>query len=133
MSAAENKRLLEGIFAEMAKGNASLFVEAMADDFQWKVMGRKNWTRSFDGKQAVLNDLFGLLRSRLEGNIVTTAQRIIADGDFVVVEARGSSRTKTGAAYDNAYCFVFRVEGGKLKEVREYMDTELATATFGKA
>ena len=133
MSEVENKKLVEGIFAELAKGNAGPFVDAMGDDFEWHLMGRKTWTQSFRGKQAVLKDLFGLLNARLEGNIVTTAQRIIADGDFVAVEALGNSKTKTGQPYRNAYCFVFRVEGGKLKEVREYMDTELATATFGNA
>jgi len=133
LGSAENKKLVEAIFTELAKGNAGPFVDAMADDFQWKLMGRKTWTQSFDGKEAVLRDLFGLLQSRLEGNIITTAQRIIADGDSVAVEARGSCRTKTGQSYNNAYCFVFRLEGGKLKEVHEYMDTELASATFGDA
>jgi len=131
VSAVENKKLVEGIFAELAKGNVSLFIDAMADDFQWKLMGQKQWTQSFHGKQAVLKDLFGLLQARLEGNIVTTAERIIADGDYVAVEARGNCKAKTGKPYNNAYCFVFRVEGGKLKEVREYMDTELATSVFG--
>ncbi|HUJ40409.1 MAG TPA: nuclear transport factor 2 family protein [Candidatus Acidoferrales bacterium] len=133
MGAVENKKLILDIFAELAKGNAGPFVEAMADDFQWQLMGRKSWTQSFHGKPAVLKDLFGMLNARLEGNIVTTAERIIADGDFVAVEALGNSKTKTGRPYRNAYCFVFRVQGGKLKEVREYMDTELATETFGGA
>jgi uncharacterized protein len=131
MGTAENKQLLQGIFAELAKGNFQPFVDAMADDLRWMAMGQKNWSRTFEGKQAVLTDLFGLLQSRIEGNIRTTAQRFIADGDYVVVEARGHSTTKTGKAYNNAYCFVFRLGGGKLKEVSEYMDTELATAVFG--
>jgi ketosteroid isomerase-like protein len=59
------------------------------------------------------------------------AQRILADGDFVVVEARGANVTKTGAPYNNNYCFVFRLAGGKLAEVTEYMDTELVTAALG--
>ena len=80
------------------------------------------WTdRSAAGKHAVLTELFAVLRQRIEGRIKMIAQRILADGDFVVVEARGDNVTKTGARYDNSYCFVFRLAGGKLAEVTEYM------------
>ena len=30
----------------------------------------------------------------------------------------------------NTYCHVFRVADGKIREVTEYMDTELVTAVF---
>jgi ketosteroid isomerase-like protein len=35
------------------------------------------------------------------------------------------------AGYDNNYCWVFRFQGGLIQEVREYMDTQLVTDTFG--
>jgi ketosteroid isomerase-like protein len=50
---------------------------------------------------------------------------------LVVVEARGDNVTKVGVPYCNTYCFVFRLEGGKLKEVTEYRDTELPTRALG--
>jgi len=50
--------------------------------------------------------------------------------DYVVVEARGNNTTKTGKPYNNAYCFVIRLHGGQLKEITEYMDTELVTAVL---
>lgn len=65
--------------------------------------------------------------------IRTTAHRFIAEDDLVVVEARGSNMTKTGKAYNNAYCFIFRLAGGKLQEVTEYLDTELVTSALGDA
>jgi ketosteroid isomerase-like protein len=63
--------------------------------------------------------------------ITTIAHRFIAEGDHVVVEARGSNVTKAGVPYNNTYCFVFRLAGGKLAELTEYMDTELVTAVLG--
>jgi ketosteroid isomerase-like protein len=131
MSELTNKQIIQNIFGELAKGNSKLFVETMADDFRWILPGTNQWSRTFDGKNAVLTELFGMLSSTLTGPVITTAQRIIADGDYVVVEARGSSTTKRGTPYNNAYCFVFRLADGKLKEVTEYMDTELATAAMG--
>jgi hypothetical protein len=131
MTAAQNKQLLQQIFAELAQGNARPLVAAMADDFRWTVAGTSTWARVFAGKQAVIQELFGALGERLEGSIKTIPHRFLADEDFVVVEARGNNITKSGAPYNNNYCFVFRLAGGQLQEVIEYMDTELATAALG--
>ena len=131
--AVQNKQLMQEIFAGLAAGDSRLFVESMADDFAWTVTGATPWSRTYAPKQAVLTELFGVLRSRMADKIRTTAQRIIAEDDFVVVEARGSNTTKSGKPYNNRYCFVFRLAGGKLKEVTEYLDTELVTSALGDA
>jgi ketosteroid isomerase-like protein len=131
MSELTNKQIMQNIFAELAKGNSKPFVESMADDFRWILAGTLKWSQTFEGKNAVLTELFGLLGSVLTGPVITTAHRFIAEGDYVVVEARGNSTTKRGTPYNNTYCFVFRLADGKLKEVTEYMDTELATAVMG--
>lgn len=130
MGAAENKQLLRDIFAATARGDSRPLVEAMAEDFRWTIAGNGRWSRTYD-KSAVLTELFPTLRERIEGRIKMIPQRIIADGDLVVVEARGDNVTKTGGRYDNSYCFVFRLAGGRLAEVTEYMDTELVTAALG--
>jgi ketosteroid isomerase-like protein len=131
MGTAENKQLLQDIFSATARGDSRALVEAMADDFRWTISGNGRWSRSYEGKQAVLTELFPALRERVEGRIKMIPQRIFADGDHVVVEARGDNVTKAGERYDNSYCFVFRVAGGKLMEATEYMDTELVTSALG--
>ena len=55
------------------------------------------------------------------------ATRFIAEDDFVVVECRGNVTTKSGQPYNNSYCYVCRMSGGKLTELTEYLDTELVT------
>jgi len=129
MSAAENKQLLQHIFDELAQGNSRPLVESMADDFCWTVTGSTRWSKTYEGKQAVIGELFGTLRSRMADRIRTKAERFIAEDDLVVIEARGNNTTKSGKPYNNTYCFVFRLANGKLQEVTEYMDTLLvATA-----
>lgn len=54
-----------------------------------------------------------------------------ADGNTVVVEHSGRNALPDGRRYDNNYCWVFRLEDGVIREVREYMDTLLVTETFG--
>jgi ketosteroid isomerase-like protein len=133
MGATENKKLLQHIFEELAKGDSEPLVTSMAEDFRWVVTGTTAWSKTYEGKQAVLAELFAPLRARIEGRLRTIAQRFTAEGEFVVVEARGDNKTKRGVPYNNTYCFVFRVADGQLKEVTEYMDTLLVnTALAGE-
>jgi ketosteroid isomerase-like protein len=136
MSATDNKKLMQEIFA--AAGNPdpavrerSLFTASLAEDAKWVVTGQYSWSRTFTGKQSILNDLHGHVRSLLAERSRTIAHRFIADDDCVVVEAKGNNLTKAGARYDNDYCLVFRLENGKIKEVREYCDSILTEKALG--
>lgn len=93
-------------------------------------MGHTRWSKTYRGKEAVLNDLLGQLSLQLADRYRSTAERIIAEGEFVVVQARGHATTKAGVAYNNEYCFILRLSGGSIKEVTEYLDTELVTSAL---
>ena len=54
-----------------------------------------------------------------------------ADGDTVVVEERMQATLAHGGHYDNDYCFIFELENGLIKRVREYMDTQRGARWFG--
>jgi hypothetical protein len=132
MSTVENKRLMQDIFVELAKGNGKLFVNAMADDFCWVMTGTTSWSGTYRGKQAVRKEVLDPLFARFAGPYTNTAQRFIAEGDYVVVECRGDVMTKSGKRYNNTYCYVCRLAGGKLRELTEYFDTELVTSALGE-
>jgi ketosteroid isomerase-like protein len=137
MSAAANKKLMQEIFAsagnpDPAARDRALFVASLADDAKWVVTGQYSWSRTFTGKQSILNDLHGHVRSLLVERARTVPHRFIADGDCVVVEARGDNVTRTGVRYDNDYCLVFRLEHGMIKEVREYCDSVLTERALGR-
>jgi ketosteroid isomerase-like protein len=131
--AAGNRRLIEDIFAALAEGDSRPLVEAMDDDFAWTVMGRNPWAGTYSGKAVVLGELLAALRGRIDGRIRLRAERIFADGDHVIVEALGDNQTKDGRRYDNRYCMVIRVQDGRLKALKEYMDTELVAEVLGGA
>ena len=131
MNAAENKKLMQDIFAKVAVGDGSTFVEHLADDVAITVTGQYSWSQTFEGKQTVLRDLYGVVRSRLQRPGRTVPFRFIADDDWVVVEARGDNVTKSGERYDNYYCLVFRLQDGKIAEMREYQDSTLCERVLG--
>jgi len=130
MSAAENKQLFQQIFSELAKGNSKPFVDSWADDFCWTVTGNTKWSRTYRGKHTVLKELMGPLFSNFADQYRNTAQRMIAEDDYLVVECRGQVTTKSGKPYNNTYCYVCRLQDGKLKELTEYFDTQLVVETF---
>ena len=124
---ASNRKLIEQIFAaagnpDPAVRDRALFAASLADDAIWTVTGQYSWSRTFTGKQSIMNDLHGHVRTRLAERTRTIAHRFIADGDHVAVEAKGDNVTREGVRYDNDYCLVFRLEGGKIKEIREYCE-----------
>ena len=71
------------------------------------------------------------MRAQLAGRLKVTAHRFIADGAHVVVEGRGQATTKAGQAYNNTYCWIYRLTDGKVQEVTEYMDTKLVADALG--
>jgi ketosteroid isomerase-like protein len=127
MSATENKRAMQAAFDALAEGNGQPFVDLMADDFAWTITGTTAWSRAYRGKQAVRQELLEPLFARFATRYTNRAVRILAEDDHVVVECRGNVTTKSGKAYNNEYCYVIRFADGKMRELTEYLDTELVT------
>jgi len=115
----------------MSQGRVGPLFDAMADDVTWRWMGVNQWSRTFEGKQVVVDKLFGGAAETLSPSSSVEVRCIHADGDCVVVEHTGRNEMPDGRRYDNNYCWVFRFEEGLIQEVREYMDTQLVTDTFG--
>lgn len=121
-----NKSLLRAAFDGLANADATAFLDLMADDFTWIVEGQSKWSLRFVGKAAVQRDLLRPLFANFATPYRNVAEEFIAEGDRVVVLCRGEVKTKAGEDYNNSYCFVIRMQGGKMVELREYMDTALA-------
>jgi len=130
MNAVANKQLMQAICSELEQGNGQLFIESMADDFCWHMIGTTKWSGSYIGKNAVRDDLLTPLFSQFADRYTNTPVRIIAEDNYVVVECRGKVTTKQGKPYNNSYCWVCRFADGKLRELTEYMDTELVSAVL---
>ena len=127
MSATENKRVMERIFNELAKGNGQPFVDALAEDVRWTIIGDTAWSGTWIGLESVRRDLLGPLFHQFETTYRAKAIRLIAEGDWVVIESRGDVITKAGKPYRNTYCNLYRLRDGEVAEITEYCDTQLVT------
>lgn len=125
------KQRTQDIMAQMAQGHSRPFFDAIAADVTWRWMGVSQWSRTFEGKQTVVDTLFGGSTDALGPSSRVIVHGIHGDGDVVVVEHSGRNELPDGRRYDNNYCWVFQFQDGVIREVREYMDTQLVTQTFG--
>jgi uncharacterized protein len=132
MGATENKEMIRTMFAELGKGNADAFLGAMSDDVKFMLIGNTKFSGAFNGKQELVAKVLAPLSAALEGGLTITPDNLIADGEFVAMQSRGKSTAKNGKPYNNTYCHVFRITNGKIREITEYLDTELVTSVFGK-
>jgi len=128
LSAADNKRIIAEVFDGLSRADGRAFFDAMDDGIVWIIEGQSRFSRHYDGKAAVQNELAPALFANFASDYRNHADAIIAEDDRVVVLARGEVKTVRGEDYNNSYCFVLRMNDGKIVELREYMDTSLAEA-----
>ena len=126
-----NRSLITKAFDGLRHGNPSNFMPLFGEDIEWRVMGSSSWSKHAKGLANVERDLIGPLFARFAGPYLNIPELILADGEHVVVLAKGDAETVEGKRYANDYCFVFRMANGKIVDVREYMDTMLADAVLG--
>ena len=131
MNTAANKKLVQQVFTDSANRSGTTFADNLAEDATWVVTGQYSWSHEFRGREAIQNGLMGHFRSFFAERPRTVAFNFIADGDYVAVEARGDNVTRAGMRYDNQYCLVFRIENGKIKQIKEYCNSTLVERVLG--
>lgn len=132
MSASDNKQTVRNNFEQLALGNGAPLLDSLADDVRWTIIGTSVLSKTFSGKQDVIDGLLVPFREALvDGHIHIHVDNLLADGDYVVVQGRGEAMTKRGVAYNNTYCWVYQFQHGKITALTEYLDTELVTRAFG--
>lgn len=125
-----NKKLMQNILHELSNGNDNLLLDSMAEEMNWIWMGSGSLSKIFKGKDQILGDLWSAVRKTLNPPYKVIANNFIAEGDYVTVEAIGQNSTPDGKLYNNKYCWVCRIQDGKIFELKEYMDTDLVVKTF---
>ena len=133
MTSKENKEIVRHIYEEVSKGNHQAFIDAVTEDFTVTLIGTTPFSGTFKGVQEMFEKSMGPVMSALETQPRLVVDRIIADGDYVVVIDHGEGGvTKKGENYNNTYCNVIRLQDGKIAEITEYCDTALVNLLLHK-
>jgi uncharacterized protein len=129
MGAAENKKMVQDMMAAWARGQGG-FLDLLADDVHWTVIGSTAVSRTYMSKQAFIDGAVKPLGEKISDGIQPTLRDVIAEGDKVVLQWDGRAVGKNGTLYNQTYCWVMRIEGGKVREGTAYLDTEMITQLF---
>lgn len=129
MGAAENKKMVQDMMAAWSRGQGG-FLDLLADDVHWTVIGSTPVSRTYTSKQAFIDGAVKPLGEKISGAIQPTLRDVIAEGDKVVLQWDGRAVGKNGTLYNQTYCWVMRIEGGKVREGTAYLDTEIVSQLF---
>ena len=131
MSIEQNKQVVMDFFEAGNRGDMPRCMELMHDEVTWTNTGTTKFSGTYSGKANLGESLLGPLFGQLKAGIHTDVDNLIAEGDFVVAQNRGTAETHDGKAYNQTYCHIFTVREGVIVAVTEYMDTALLNAVFG--
>jgi len=112
------------------KGDVKAAFANLHDDATWTVPGlNPDLSGVRRGKAEIIGFLRGVVKLFPEG-LRSEIKKVHEAGNSVIVELTNRSTTATGKPYENEYCFVYDLDGGKIRAIREYVDTEKAVAIF---
>ena len=130
MTVEDNKEIVLATLAALAAGKYQEMLDHLADDIQFYVIGTTSYSGMYSGKDDLLNRLLlPMGAQRDEQGFTEEIINIISEKDHVVTESKGRKTTREGRPYNNEYLFIYRLENGKIKEWRCYLDTQLLSST----
>jgi uncharacterized protein len=121
----EQNRAIALQFLQRMKHCRGIDEALITEDFQWWTpgMGFVDKTKM----QQIISTLDQIMPQMPDMTITGTT----AEGNRVAIEASGSCELANGKRYANTYHFLIELQDGRVRRVKEYMDTKLAHDIFG--
>lgn len=121
------KAVLTAYVAAVEAGDADAIRESFADDATWTLAGELPISGTWIGRAAIVEEFLPTALAHYEpGSVRLEITGMIAEGDHVALQWTSRARTLAGSAYENDCIGVFTVRDGRIRAVREYMDTHYA-------
>ncbi|HEX5064516.1 MAG TPA: nuclear transport factor 2 family protein [Myxococcota bacterium] len=126
MDAQQNKAVVQGFLAALARGDRGAARVAFREDATWRYPASLGGPGVHRGRDAIFDVYFGVDEKLFDTGTrrydfeITSA---VAEGDRVAVEMRHRGRTRDGRPYETDYHVLYRLEDGRIAEVHEYFDS----------
>jgi ketosteroid isomerase-like protein len=129
MTADENKHWLMTAWKTFGSRDAQRTAALFTEDAEW-LAPPENATalalrgpHHLIGRERIAHFLAHEMHT-LFSDIHVDIRGVYADGTTVILEERFRAQLPGGKPYENDYCFVFELDGQRIRCVREYMDTQ---------
>jgi ketosteroid isomerase-like protein len=136
MDAGTNEQLVMDAWRAFATQDPDRVRAVFTPDAEWLAPARNATALALDGshhlvgRERIVRFLAQEFGSVFVADVTVEFRGVHAAGDTVVVEERMQATLANGAHYDNEYCLVFELAGGRIHRVREYMDTQRGAECF---
>ena len=114
-----NHATLVKAYGYFGQGNLEGFLSLCTPEFVMRVPGKNQLAGAWSGRAGV----YGLVEKLLEltgGDFIETVEHVYADGDVGAVLARHSV-VRGGQTYEFGVVHRYRIEGGRLAEMWDYI------------
>jgi|SRR5215831_1967664 len=131
MSTEDNKELVSELFSRFSNGDITGVLGMMADDATWWIAGKAG-TVPVAGTQSKeqIARLFHRMASQLKNGLKMNIKNMIAEGDSVAAEVESYGELENGRVYNQEYHMLIEIRNGKIRAVREYLDTQHVLAIW---
>jgi len=123
MSTEKNVQTVKDFFAAIGRGDKEGLLALIAGDIEWIIPG-EDWPLAGTHRgHAGLADLLQTASKSIETS--TEPREFVAQGDRVLVVGFAKGKIKaTNKTFEDHFVFAITVRGGKLTNIREYIDTQ---------
>jgi hypothetical protein len=123
MSIEKNIQTVKDFFAAIGRGDREALLALVAEDVEWIIPGEDWPLAGTRHGHAGLADLLETASKTIETS--TEPREFIAQGDRVLVVGFATGKVKaTKKTFEDHFVFAITVRDGRLKNVREYIDTQ---------
>jgi uncharacterized protein len=131
MNTQESRQFVLDFFRELSSGNPRCW-ERVAEDATWHLVARaKDYPYPADHTKASYRRLVEDSAREFPDGLTFTITGTTAEGGRVALEAESHGTTRSGKLYNNLYHMLVILEGGRIKQVREYLDSGYAREVLG--
>ena len=124
-----NRKAVRNFYADVARKNAGEDIDLsrhFTSDAEWKLPR----TSPLHGKLKGADAIAGLFEGSVDDYYQPGSMRYdyhaeLADGDYVMMQFTLTAITASGEDYENDYAILFRMEDGRIAEIKEFFDTAL--------
>src|SRR5471030_1493160 len=133
MSIEANVQIVKDFFAAIGRGDKQGLRALSAEDIEWIIPG-KDWPLAGTHRgHAGLTDLLQKASEMVETSYPEPPE-FVAQGDRVLVIGFARGRIKaTKRAFEDHWVFAITVRNGKVKNIREYVDTQALARAYEMA
>ncbi|WP_416416359.1 nuclear transport factor 2 family protein [Paenarthrobacter aromaticivorans] len=119
-----NEKLVRSFLAAMGRTDIESLSDLLAEDATWWLAGELPVSGLYEGKAAIVGEFLPSAAALFEqGSLGFELRNVMSDGEAIIAEYVGTGTGTSQRPYHNQYCTIFQCHGGKIRSIREYLDT----------